>query len=162
MRSCISATVQNRRSLSLALLRANIRGPCGTLSVLRLLSAIMNPNTQPIIDIASEFLWGQEMQDSMAAFAANYASMFVGVRHADGEQRLEWTEAHKEFSELFEFQLEQFIGQQEFSVEEFVEACQVGCALDFRGCAWAQRYRPSRSDSEDSVGLGYPARSCCS
>jgi|EP01047_Picozoa_sp_COSAG01_P060135 hypothetical protein len=85
----------------------------------------MNPNTQPIMDIASEFLWGAEMQDSMSAFAANYASMFVGVRRADGEQRLEWTEAHKEFSELFEFQLEQFISQQEFSVEEFVDACQV-------------------------------------
>lgn len=43
------------------------------------------------------------MQESMDAFATNYAEMFTGVRRKVGEelmgeQRLEWTEAHREVS----------------------------------------------------------------
>lgn len=127
----------------------------------------MNPNTEPILDAANKFLWSDGMQESLDTFATNYAEMFVGVRRRLGEellgeQRLEWTEAHKEvraranspahrlsawiltygwapsalsavrvcctvgrtqFSELFEFHLEQFLETQPFSTEDFVEAC---------------------------------------
>lgn len=43
----------------------------------------------------------------------------------DGEQRLEWTQAHIDFQQLFEHELEQFVAQQDFSQEEFLAACQV-------------------------------------
>ena len=89
----------------------------------------MNPNTEPILDAANKFLWSDGMQESMDGFATNYAELFVGVRkkigqELDGEQRLEWTTAHNEFSQLFEFHLEQFLETQPFSTEDFVAACQ--------------------------------------
>ena len=43
----------------------------------------------------------------------------------DGEQRLEWTQAHIDFQQLFEHELEQFVAQQDFTQEEFLAACQV-------------------------------------
>lgn len=89
----------------------------------------MNPNTEPILDAANKFLWSDGMQESMDGFATNYAELFVGVRkklgeELSGEQRLEWTTAHNEFSQLFEFHLEQFLEMQPFSTEDFVAACQ--------------------------------------
>ena len=90
----------------------------------------MNPSTEPILDAANKFLWSDEMQESMDGFASNYGEMFVGVtrQQAAGraEQKLEWTEAHNEFSQLFEFHLEQFLETQPFSTEDFVAACQDG------------------------------------
>ena len=82
----------------------------------------MNPSTEPILDAANKFLWSDEMQESMDGFASNYGEMFVGVtrQQAAGraEQKLEWTEAHNEFSQLFEFHLEQFLETQPFSTED--------------------------------------------
>ena len=90
----------------------------------------MNPSTEPILDAANKFLWSDEMQESMDGFASNYGEMFVGVtrQQAAGraEQMLEWTEAHNEFSQLFEFHLEQYLETQPFSTEDFVAACQDG------------------------------------
>ena len=39
-------------------------------------------------------------------------------------RRLEWTQAHLDFQQLFEFQLEQFVGSQDFTQAQFVAACQ--------------------------------------
>ena len=96
----------------------------------------MNPSTEPILDAANKFLWSDEMQESMDGFASNYGEMFVGVtrQQAAGraEQKLEWTEAHNEFSQLFEFHLEQFLETQPFSTEDFVAACQDGARQTIR------------------------------
>ena len=47
----------------------------------------------------------------------------VKAPEVEGEQRLEWTQAHRDFQELFEHVLESFIESQPFSTEEFVAAC---------------------------------------
>jgi hypothetical protein len=87
----------------------------------------MSPSTQPILDAAGEFLWSDELQESLDAFSKNHASMFENAppdATEGGEQRLEWTQAHIDFKALFEFQLEQFVATQAFSQEEFLAACQ--------------------------------------
>jgi len=84
----------------------------------------MNAGSTAILEAASEFLWSEQMQDSLEAFTTNYASMFEGATWPAEEQRLEWGEAHRDFQQLFELQLEQFVVVQEFSAEEFVAACQ--------------------------------------
>ena len=77
-----------------------------------------------ILEAAAKFLFTDELQASLAAFSANYASMFAGAAGTEGEQRLEWSEAHHDFQQLFEFQLEHFVGQQPFDAADFVAACQ--------------------------------------
>eukprot|EP01048_Picozoa_sp_COSAG05_P019240 COSAG05_NODE_2963_length_2459_cov_2.922458_3_plen_306_part_00 len=89
--------------------------------------------TIAILEAADEFLWSEEMSQSLDAFMTNHASMFAGAK-PDGEQRLEWTQAHRDFQELYELQLEGFIAAQSFSAEEFAKACQD--ALD-HGDDWA-------------------------
>lgn len=41
----------------------------------------------------------------------------------DGEHRLEWTQAHRDCRELFEFQLERFLSAQSISQQQFLAAC---------------------------------------
>ena len=77
-----------------------------------------------ILEAAAKFLFTDELQASLAAFSVNYASMFAGAAGTEGEQRLEWSEAHRDFQQLFEFQLEHFVGQQPFEAADFVAACQ--------------------------------------
>ena len=48
----------------------------------------------------------------------------VKAPQVEGEQRLEWTQAHHDFQQLFEAVLEAFIDSQPFSAEDFVVACQ--------------------------------------
>ena len=102
----------------------------------------LNPRTEPILEAATKFFWSEEMQESLDSFCANYADLFADVEPPkpatglgflvpqpvqaampQGEQRLEWTQAHLEFQQLYEFRLEQFIAAQSFSAEEFVAAC---------------------------------------
>ena len=117
----------------------------------------MNPASEEIIDVTNKFLWGQVMQDSLNSFAQNHAEMFVGVsatQGEEGEQRLEWTQAHVDFQELFELQLETFIEQQSFSTEEFLQACQD--ALDhgsWAGCGRAVRVVLGMADYDNFVSL---------
>ena len=80
-------------------------------------------HAQQIMEAAAGFLWGSELQTSLDAFTQNHAAMFDGAVLGE-EQRLEWTEAHLDFQQVFELHLEQFIAEQEFSAEEFVSACQ--------------------------------------
>ena len=87
-------------------------------------SAQLSPSTVAILEAAAKFLFTDELQASLAAFTTNHASMFVGATGVEGEHRLEWSEAHKDFQGLFEFQLEQFIAQQPFEAEDFIAACQ--------------------------------------
>ena len=89
--------------------------------------------TIEVLEAAGEFLWSEQLAQSLDAFVTNHASMFADAT-AGGEQRLEWTQAHGDFSEIFEMQLEQFIAGQVFSAEEFSQACQD--ALD-HGDDWA-------------------------
>lgn len=94
----------------------------------------MDENTEAIIETVNRFLWSDMMQESLNSFCENHAEMFVGVREdagVEGEQKLEWTQAHIDFQELFEFQLENFLASQPFSTEDFVAACQD--ALDHGG-----------------------------
>ena len=84
----------------------------------------MNPATKPILEAASEFLWSDELQSSLDSFSTNHAPMFADATGVEGEQKLEWTQAHLDFQQLFEFQLEQFVATQSFSQAEFVAACQ--------------------------------------
>ena len=87
---------------------------------------VLHPATEGILDAAADFLWSDEMAESLESFSTNHAEMFAGKESMDveeGEHRLEWTTAHKDFQELFEFQLEQFVATQEFSTENFVAAC---------------------------------------
>ena len=117
----------------------------------------MNPSTEPILDAANKFLWSDEMQESMDGFASNYGEMFVGVtrQQAAGraEQKLEWTEAHNEFSQLFEFHLEQFLETQPFSTEDFVAACQDG-ARQGHPLASCENC-PSRSQRRSQLSLSW-------
>ena len=86
------------------------------------------PSTQLILDAASECLWSDELQASLDTFSTNHAEMFADAppdATEGGEQRLEWTQAHLDFQQLFEFQLEQFVATQPFTPEEFLAACQV-------------------------------------
>ena len=85
---------------------------------------VLHHATEGILDAAAEFLWSEAMATSLDSFSDNHKDMFTGAT-ADGEQRLEWTQAHLDFQELFDFQLEQFVGTQDFSQEEFLFACQV-------------------------------------
>ena len=78
---------------------------------------------QEIVATAADFLWSSALAASIEAFTANHLSMFEGSR-PQGEHRLEWTQAHKDFSQLFDLQLEQFVATQPFTQEEFVAACQ--------------------------------------
>lgn len=87
-------------------------------------TAMLDPKTEPILDAATRFLWSEDMNESREAFIANHVSLFAGADGPEGEQRLEWTQAHAEFCELFEFRLEQFVEGQAFSQAEFVAACQ--------------------------------------
>ena len=96
---------------------------------------LLDPKTEPILDAATKFLWSEDLQESVDQFTANYVGMFHGADGMDGEQRFEWTGAHKEFCELFEFRLEQFVESQGFTGEEFVSACQD--ALTNGADAWA-------------------------
>ena len=98
---------------------------------------VLDPKTEPILDAATRFLWSEDMQESTDAFTRNHVGMFAGAEGPEGEQRLEWTVAHKEFCELFEFRLEQFVGGQGFTQEEFVAACQD--ALTNGADTWAVR-----------------------
>ena len=103
----------------------------------------LQPATEPILEAASKFLW-EDMKATLDQFCRNHASLFEGLAPpkapaglgfgvfrpvkaplAEGEQRLEWTQAHVEFQQLFEFQLEAFLETQPFSAEDFVAACQV-------------------------------------
>ena len=84
----------------------------------------MNPATKPILEAASEFLWSDELQSSLDSFSTNHAPLFADATGVEGEQKLEWTQAHLDFQQLFEFQLEQFVATQSFSQAEFVAACQ--------------------------------------
>ena len=86
-----------------------------------------DPRSEEILEAAAQFLWSDEMAESLDSFSANHASMFAGAT-ADGEQKLEWHQAHLDFQRLFEFQLEKFIAEQEFSQAEFEAACEV-CIL---------------------------------
>jgi hypothetical protein len=87
-------------------------------------SAALEPRSEEILERAAEFLWSDAMAESLEAFTENHRDMFVGAT-PDGEQRLEWTQAHIDFQQLFEHHLEQFVAQQDFAQEEFVAACQV-------------------------------------
>ena len=69
----------------------------------------MNPHTQPILDAAAEFLWSDDLQTSLDDFCANHAPIFAGATGAEGEQKLEYTQAHMDFQALFEHHLEQFV-----------------------------------------------------
>ena len=87
----------------------------------------MDGNTKRILEAAAEFLWSDQLQESLDAFSRNHASMFADAppdATSGGEQKLEWTQAHMDFKQLFEFQLEQFVASQPFSQEEFLAACQ--------------------------------------
>eukprot|EP01049_Picozoa_sp_SAG25_P011135 SAG25_NODE_1315_length_3305_cov_1.843731_2_plen_115_part_00 len=64
------------------------------------------------------------MEASIDSFSRNYASQFIGAEGTAGEQRLEWTQAHRDFQELFEHQLETFVSTQSFTQADFVHACQ--------------------------------------
>ena len=88
--------------------------------------SVLHPETESILEAAAEFLWSADMEASLEAFSRNYAPMFVDATALiqDSGHKLEWTQAHKEFQELFEFQLEQFISSQPFSQDDFVGACQ--------------------------------------
>jgi hypothetical protein len=89
--------------------------------------SVLHPATEGILDAAADFLWSDEMAESLELFSSNHADLFEGAEGMDveeGEHRLEWTTAHKDFQQLFEFQLEQFVATQDFSTEEFVGACQ--------------------------------------
>lgn len=88
---------------------------------------VLHHETEGILDAAAEFLWSDEMAESLEAFSTNHAELFKGAEGLDvedGEHRLEWTTAHLDFQQLFEFQLEQFVASQEFTQEQFVAACQ--------------------------------------
>ena len=50
---------------------------------------------QAIIEAAADFMWSEEMQESIDAFSTNHASMFDGAEGVEGEHRLEWTQAHR-------------------------------------------------------------------
>ncbi len=109
----------------------------------------MNSESQRILVAASEFLWSEETQASLDAFSTNFASMFEGCVSGQEEQRLEWGEAHKDFQQLFELHMEQFVSvvpahahrdvpvplkltlclllqleQRQIPAEDFVAACQ--------------------------------------
>ena len=86
-------------------------------------AAALQPSTAPILDAATKFLWSDEMQESVDSFTKNYTPLFEGSTGPDGEQKLEWTEAHKEFSELWEFHLESFVASQPFDAEQFLVVC---------------------------------------
>ena len=86
--------------------------------------ATLRPGTQAIIEAAADFMWSEEMQESIDAFSTNHASMFEGAEGVEGEHRLEWTQAHRDFQALFEFQLEAFVETQPFTQEDFLAACQ--------------------------------------
>lgn len=83
-----------------------------------------DPRSEEILERAAQFLWSDAMATSLEAFTENHKDMFVGAT-PDGEQKLEWTQAHIDFQQLFEHELEQFVAQQDFSQEEFLAACQV-------------------------------------
>ena len=87
-------------------------------------ASALDPSTAPILDAATKFLWNDEMQSSVDAFTRNFVPLFEGATGPDGEQRLEWTEAHREFSALWEFHLESFVESQPFDAAQFVSACQ--------------------------------------
>ena len=87
-------------------------------------AAALQPSTAPILDAATKFLWSDEMQESVDAFTRNYTPLFEGSQGPEGEQKLEWTDAHREFCELWEFHLESFVASQPFDAEQFLAACQ--------------------------------------
>ena len=95
----------------------------------------LRPETQRIVQAASEVLWSPELTASVEAFTAEHAPLFAGAAQGEAglaqEQRLEWTEAHLGFCRLFEERLEEFIAAQPFTRSEFVDACQD--ALDASG-----------------------------
>lgn len=80
-----------------------------------------------IVAAAADFLWSAALIESIEAFTLNHVSMFADA-NPDGEQRLEWTEAHRDFSALFDLQLEAFVATQPFSHEDFIAACQAALA----------------------------------
>ena len=117
---------------------------------------LLNPKTEPILDVATRFLWSEEMQESTDAFTRNHVALFAGAEGSGGEQRLEWTEAHKEFCDLFEFQLEQFVESQDFTQQEFVDACQD--ALTNGADSWAVRIQHCNDVPRSLYGLAVPGR----
>ena len=93
----------------------------------------LQPGTEAIVGAAADFLWSAALAESVESFTRSRAGLFAGavenIRYGgavseDGEHKLAWTEAHKEFSALFEQQLEDFVVSQDFSQKEFVAACQ--------------------------------------
>jgi hypothetical protein len=90
----------------------------------------MQPQTAAIVASAADFMWSRPLATSVEAFTTNHAALFAEPP-ANGEHRLEWTQAHRDFQDLFEHQLEQFVSTQSFSQEEFIAACQD--ALDHGG-----------------------------
>ena len=58
-------------------------------------TAMLDPKTEPILDAATRFLWSEDMNESREAFIANHVSLFAGADGPEGEQRLEWTQAHR-------------------------------------------------------------------
>ena len=84
----------------------------------------MDPPAHDIVATAADFLWSQSLLSSIESFTANHLAMFGGSAELHGEHRLEWTQAHKDFSELFDVQLEAFVATQPFTREEFVSACE--------------------------------------
>ena len=75
-----------------------------------------------IVATAADFLWSAPLQASIETFTANHVGIFHGAE-LHGEHKLEWTQAHSDFSELFDVQLEAFVETQPFTREEFVAAC---------------------------------------
>ena len=106
-----------------------------------------DPRSEEILEAAAQFLWSDEMATSLEAFTENHKEMFVGAT-PDGEQKLEWTQAHLDFQQLFEHQLEQFVAQQDFTQEDFLAAAQarattagrgLGCSEQLIRAAWCRR-----------------------
>jgi hypothetical protein len=94
----------------------------------------LQPGTEAIVGAAADFLWSAALAESVESFTRSRAGLFAGAAEnihyggavsEDSEHNLGWTEAHKEFSALFEQQLEDFVVSQDFSQKEFVAACQV-------------------------------------
>ena len=60
----------------------------------------LSETTVLILEAAAKFLFTDDLQASLAAFSANHASMFAGAAGTEGEQRLEWSEAHRDFQQV--------------------------------------------------------------
>ena len=86
--------------------------------------SVLHPETEGILEAAADFLWSDEMAESLDTFSKNHAHLFAGAAFPPTEHKLEWTQAHIDFQELFEFRLETFVATQPFSSGQFLAACQ--------------------------------------